>query len=164
MTLFLLIATLVPIIKDKLGSVNSSKNYRSIALSSLVLKLLDWVIILLFGDTLGVDQHQFAYQSGASTTMCTWTEVETINYFLRNCSEVFSCLMDMTRDFDLVRHSIMFRKIISGGMSLIFVGLIIFIYVNQSANVGWKSICSSSFFMKNGVRQGAVLRALFYCI
>ena len=58
----------------------------------------------------------------------------------------------------------MFRKIIAGGMSLIFVRLIIFIYVNQSANVRWNSIFSSSFFMKNGVRQGAVLSAIFYCI
>ena len=70
-TLFLLLATLVPIIKDKLGSISSSKNYRSIAMSSLILKLLDWVILLLFGDSLGVDQLQFAYQARASTTMCT---------------------------------------------------------------------------------------------
>ena len=163
-TLFLLIATLVPIIKDKLGSVTSSKNYRSIAMSSLVLKLLDWVILLLFGVSLGVDQLQFAYQPGASTTMCTWTAVETISYFLRNGSEVFSCLMDMTKAFDLVRHSIMFRKIISAGLSLIFVRLLIFIYVNQFANVRWNGIFSDFFSMRNGVRQGAVLSAIFYCI
>ena len=40
-TVFLLLATLVPIIKDNLGSINSSKNYRSIAISSLILKLID---------------------------------------------------------------------------------------------------------------------------
>ena len=40
-TWFLLLATLVPIIKDKLGSINSSKNYRSIAISSLILKMLE---------------------------------------------------------------------------------------------------------------------------
>jgi hypothetical protein len=38
-SLFLLLATLIPIIKDKLGSINSSKNYRSIAISSLILKI-----------------------------------------------------------------------------------------------------------------------------
>ena len=163
-TLFLLIATLVPIIKDKLGSVSSSKNYRSIAMSSLVLKLFDWVILLLFGVSLGVDQLQFAYQPGASTTMCTWTAVETISYFLRNGSEVFTCLMDMTKAFDLVRHSIMFRKIITAGLSLIFVRLLIFIYVNQFANVRWNGLFSEFFSMRNGVRQGAVLSAIFYCI
>ena len=36
-THFLLLATLVPLVKDKLGNLNSSKNYRTIAISSLVL-------------------------------------------------------------------------------------------------------------------------------
>ena len=40
-TKYLLLATLVPIIKDKLGSLTTSKNYRSIAISSLILKILD---------------------------------------------------------------------------------------------------------------------------
>ena len=70
-TRFLLLATLVPIIKDKLGSINSSKNYRSIAISSLILKMLDWIIILLFGETFGLHDLQFAYQSGISGKMCT---------------------------------------------------------------------------------------------
>ena len=120
---FLLLATLVPIIKDKLGSISSSKNYRSIALSSQVLKLLDWIILLLFGESLGVDELQFAYQEGASTTMCTWTAVETIDYFLRKGSEVFACMMDMTKAFDLVKHSLMFKKVIKAGLSIIFVRL-----------------------------------------
>ena len=43
MTLFLLLATHIPIIKDKHGSINSSRNYRSITIGSLVPKLIDWV-------------------------------------------------------------------------------------------------------------------------
>ena len=81
-----LLATLVPIIKDKLGNRCSRKNYRSIAISSLVLKILDWVIIILFGVNLQLDQNQFAYQSGCSTTMCTWAALETIDFFLINNS------------------------------------------------------------------------------
>ena len=37
----LLLATLVPIVKDKLGDICSSQNYRNIAISSLILKILD---------------------------------------------------------------------------------------------------------------------------
>ena len=93
-TLVLLLATLVPIIKDKLGSINVSKNYRSIAISSLILKLIDWVFLILFGTSFRLNDFQFAYQAGCSTTMCTWAVVETVDYFLRNGSEVFSCAMD----------------------------------------------------------------------
>ena len=69
-TKFLQLAILVPIVKDKLGSINSSKNYRSIAISSLVLKLVDWLIILLFGDIFSIHDLQFAYQPGISGNMC----------------------------------------------------------------------------------------------
>ena len=68
-TLIKILATLVPIIKDKLGDSCSSTNYRSIATSSLVLKILDWVILLLHGACLGLDNLQFAYQPSVSTTM-----------------------------------------------------------------------------------------------
>ena len=162
-TFFLLLATLVPLIKDKLGSINVSKNYRSIAISSLILKLLDWIILIIFGDVLGVDELQFAYQPGCSTTMCTWTVVETIDYFLRNGGEVFSCMMDMTKAFDLVKHSLMFKKLLEAGLPAIFIRLLIFIYVNQFANVRWDGSFSTIFNLSNGVRQGAVLSAILYC-
>ena len=94
-TQILLLATLVPIIKDKLGSINVSKNYRSIAISSILLKLIDWIFIILFGSTLGLNDFQYAYQAGCSTTMCTWAVIETVDYFLKNGPEIFSCDMDM---------------------------------------------------------------------
>ena len=101
----LLLSTLVPIIKDKMGEISSSKNYRSIAISSLILKIIDWVTILLFGECLNLDDLQFSYQSGCSTTMCTWLAIETVDHFLRNDGEVYACLMDMTKAFDMVKHS-----------------------------------------------------------
>ena len=80
--------------------------------------------------------------------------METIDYYLRKGSEVFTCMMDMTKAFDLVKHSLMFKKIIKAGLSIIFVRLIVFIYVNQMANVRWVSEYSDVFTMKNRVRQG----------
>ena len=95
-TNILMLATLVPIIKDKLGSINVSKNYRSIAISSIVLKLIDWVFIILYGVKFGLNDFQFAYQAGCSTTMCTWAVLETVDWYLKNGSEVFTCAMDLT--------------------------------------------------------------------
>ena len=162
-TIILLLATLVPIIKDKLGSPNVSKNYRSIAISSILLKLIDWVFILLFGVHFGLNDFQFAYQAGCSTTMCTWAVLETVDFFLKNGSEVFSCAMDMTKAFDLTLHSLLFKKMLAAGFPAVFIRLFIFIYVNQMANVRWNGELSSSFPMTNGVRQGAVLSAIAYC-
>ena len=162
-TRFLLLATLVPLIKDKLGNANSSKNYRSIAISSLILKLLDWIIIILFGSTFGLHDLQFAYQPGISGNMCTYAVLETVDYFLRHGSEVFMCTMDMTKAFDVTVHSVLFKKMLKAGLSPIFLRLMIFIYTEQFANVRWNGEISSVFTMHNGVRQGAILSALAYC-
>jgi hypothetical protein len=101
----LMISTMIPIMKDKMGDETSSDNYRSIAISSLIMKLYDLVIIKVFNEHLFFDDLQFGYQSDVSTSMCTWLAVESISYFRRNGNDVFTCLMDMSKAFDTVQHS-----------------------------------------------------------
>jgi hypothetical protein len=159
---FMLLATLVPIIKDKLSSATVSKNYRSVCITSLVLKLLDWITINLFGDSFDFHDLQFAYQPGVSSTMCTWAVIETVEYFLRHGSDVFACSMDKSKAFDLCQFSILFKKLYPV-LSLIFLRVIIFIYVNQFCNVRWDNQVSSSFLIGNGVGQGKILAGFAYC-
>ena len=45
--LILLLCSLIPIVKDNLADTTSSDNYRAIAKSSLILKLFEWIILLL---------------------------------------------------------------------------------------------------------------------
>ena len=163
-TSVLTLATLVPILKDKLGNICSSDNYRSIAISSLVLKIFDWVIILLYGDKLHLDQLQFSYQPNISTNMCTWMAVETIDYFTRNGSEMFVCAMDMSKAFDKVKHSLLFQKLIERGLPEIYIRLLVVIYCKQTATVQWNNKVSQQFPLSNGVKQGAVLSAILYCV
>ena len=161
---FLLVSMLIPIIKDKLGDITSSDNYRSIAISSLVMKLFDLVIMSLFRENLYFDDLQFGYQSGVSTAMCTWLATETIAHFHRNGSEVFTCLMDMSKAFDTVQHSCLFQKLLDQGMPPIIVRFILVSYENQAANVRWNNEYSRYFGIKNGVKQGAILSAVLYCV
>ena len=106
----LLIAVIVPLLKDKLGDSGCRDNYRTIALSSILLKIFDLMVILLFGKSLGMDEMQFSYQKDCSTTICTWLVVESVSYFLRNGNEVFSCFMDMKKAFDMVKHCLLFQN------------------------------------------------------
>ena len=160
-SIILLLATLVPLIKDKMGSLCSSKNYRSIAISSLFLKIVDWIIILLYGKSLQLDDLQFAYQPSCSTNMCTWLVVETIDYFLRNGGEVFACSMDMTKAFDLVVHS---KLLLDASMPALVVRLLLVVYLTQFANVRWDGKLSAVFSLRNGCKQGAVLSEIVYCV
>ena len=163
-SLVLLISTLVPLVKDKLASISNSKNYRSVAISSILLKLFDWVVIFLDGDSLRLNELQFAYQSGCSTVMCTWAALETIDYFVKNGDEVYTCATDMSKAFDLTLHSLMFSKMLDAGVCPILVRLLIHIYAHQEANVRWNGETSSNFSVRNGCGQGKVLAALAYCL
>ena len=161
---FLLISTLLPIIKDKLGDTSVSSNYRSIAISSLIMKIFDWVIIILFGNYLKLHDLQFSYQTNVSTSMCTWMLVETTEYFLRNKSEVFACTMDMSKAFDRVKHSTLFQKLHKEGLPAITIRFLMSAYKLQLADVKWNGASSNSFKISNGVKQGAVLSAILYCV
>ena len=127
-------ATIVPLIKDQLGDTDSSDNYRSIALSSNILKVYDWVVILLFGKSLNLDTLQFSYQKHCGTNMCTWLVVESISYFLRNGSEVFGNIYGHEKAFDMAKHSLLFKKLRDRNLPPIFTRLIV-IYISQTAKV-----------------------------
>ena len=160
----LLVATIVPLIKDKLGNAESSDNYRSIALSSVILKMFDWVVMDLFGERLELDQLQFSYQRNCSTTMCTWLVVETINHYKRNQTNVYSCFMDMKKAFDVVKHATLFRKLVERDVPPVFLRLLLVMYMSQSAKVRWEGEESDAFKIMNGVKQGAVLSAILFCV
>ena len=94
-----------------MGDKFSSDNYRAIGSSSLFLKILDWVIFILFEDKLKPAELLFGFQKKNSTTMCSWTVIETINYFNNRNSPVFACFVDLTKAFDLVDFAKLFGKL-----------------------------------------------------
>ena len=90
--------------------------------------------------------------------------VETIQHFLRNGSEVFICAMDMSKAFDKVKHGLLFYELLDRGVPEIFIRLLVCMYRKQLAYVGWNNSDSQQFPLRNGVKQGAVLSAILYCL
>ena len=131
----IMVSTIIPLIKDKLGDTNASNNYRSIALSSLILKIFDWVVLFLFDKNLSTDELQFGYQEKTSTNMCTWLAVEVIDYYTRHGSEMFVGVMDMTKAFDNVKQSLLFQKLIDRELPAIYLRLILTLHLEQRARM-----------------------------
>ena len=129
----------------------------------MILKLIDWLIINIFGQILRLDDFQCGFQSLSSTSLCSWVVYETIDHYIRNGSTVYGVLMDCTKAFDTVQHSLLFQKLLDAGLPPVIVRLLISIYLNQEANVRWKSDSSHKFKIKNGVRQGGVLSPILFC-
>ena len=158
---FFLSCALIPIVKDQRSSKLSSDNYRLIAISSLLLKIFDYIILSLYGPNFVSDTLQFGFQKGSSTTQCSWTLIETINYFTNRGSSMFVCLLDLSKAFDAIKHDKLFLKL-KGHIPPIFLRLVIYIYAKQEGYVKWNNQKSQSFNVTNGVRQGAVASPTFF--
>ena len=159
----LLLCSLIPIVKDNLGDLTSSDNYRAIAKSSLILKLFDWIVLLTQGEKLSSDQLQFGYQRLSSTVMCTWAASSVINHFNRAGNDVFGALLDCSKAFDMVEWTTLFQVLIKRKVSFVYLRVLMFIYSEQCCDVQWNGRISYRFGVKNGVRQGAVSSPILLC-
>ena len=156
-----LLCALTPIVKNNTKSKTSSSNYRLIGISSLIIKLLDFMLLNIFHEELLPSSLQFGFLKHSSTTMCTWTLNEVTNYFTNRGSPVYICLLDMTKAFDNIKLNILFEKL-SSRIPPLFLRLVMYTYIHQKCFVNWGNAKSETFSISNGVRQGAVASPLFF--
>ena len=107
----------------------------------MVLKLFDRVI-LIYKENFHLEALQLSYQPNCSTSMCSWMAIEIIDCFLSNNSEVFICTMDMTKAFDDVKHSKLFKKLLQMEFPPIMIRFLMYMYEIQVANVKWNNCYS----------------------
>ncbi len=160
----MLLATMIPIPKDKRKSLCDSNNYRAIALSSILGKTLDWVILLKEEKVLMSSNLQFGFKHATSTTQCTFTLLETVSYYNMNRSNVYVLLLDATKAFDRVQYCKLFGQLIDRKVSPIVIRLLIQMYTSQKLQVKWSNCISDMFEVKNGVKQGGVLSPVLFAI
>ena len=89
----------LPLVKG-LKDPSLTASYRAVAGSSLVLKLLDYVILDVWGKQLASDLLQFGYKRGTSTTDCSWLVTSVADHFLRQGSPIMIATLDAKQGFD----------------------------------------------------------------
>ena len=77
---FVLLCTLLPLVKDNLGDITSSTKYRAIASGNLLLKLLDIVILLLEGDKTFKDHYNAEVKSIGEKKADEYRKKNTANW------------------------------------------------------------------------------------
>ena len=108
-------------------------------------------------DYLKTDDMQFGFKNNHSTVLCTAVYIETINHYMNEGSDVYSCLIDASKAFDRVHGGGGFFSIlIEKKVSYILLHLIFDSYFRQKACVAWGVFRSQYFLFKNGVKQGGV--------
>ena len=66
-----LMCAIIVLTKNKNGATDSSDNQGGIAISSFLLKIFNWNILILFDKELVTDDNQFGFEDRSSSTMCT---------------------------------------------------------------------------------------------
>ena len=85
-----------------LKSPDKFDSYRVIAGASQLLKLFEYVVLIVWGDQLETDSMQFGFKAGVST-----------NYFMRRETAVAACLLDCSKAFYKCRFDKLFSKLIN---------------------------------------------------
>jgi hypothetical protein len=163
-TTTLLACAFLPLLKNALKDPADTSSYRAIAGSSILLKLFDKVVLLLWGHLLSSDSLQFGYKVGTSTTQCSWLVSEVVGHYLRNGTNPILTLLDCSRAFDTCKFDILFTKLINRKVPPIVVRTLLFVYEEQYAWVKWGGARSSIFSIVNGTRQGSILSPALFAV
>jgi hypothetical protein len=116
----MLACSFLPLLKSLKDPANTG-SYRAIAGSSLILKVFEKVILLLWGHLLASDSLQFGFKAKTSTTQCTWMVTEVVQHLLRTGTNPIVTVLDCTKAFDLCKFSILVNRILDTGVPPIVV-------------------------------------------
>lgn len=156
-------ATICPIPK-KGKDPESSDGYRCIALASQLSKLVEYIVIELFGHCLLSSDLQFSYKRNTGTTVCSAVYKTTVEHFVAKGIPVYSALLDMSRAFDFVRHDKLDECLEQRGLHKNMRRFFYNWYKSQYLRVRYNNRYSVSFPVGNGVRQGGVVSPLMFTV
>ncbi len=151
-----------PIIKNSIGKISDSDNYRPITISTNCLKIFEYCISDHLCNSLPLSTRQFGFRKNTSTLMATTILKEIIMNYKDAGSSVYAAFIDLSKAFDKVNHSKLILKLIDSNTSPVIVNILKHIYENQLVSVSFNDCSSSSWLLGNGVRQGSVISPLLF--
>ena len=155
-------SVIIPLVKNKCGDLSDTSNYRSIAISCIVSKILKNVLQQRIEEYLWTTDNQFGFKAHHSTDLCVYALTEFIEYFKNRSTSVYVTFLDASKAFDKINHWLLFKKLIERQMPLYLVTILCYGYRHQEMFVRWGSSLSTGFRVTNGVRQGGVLSPLLF--
>ena len=153
---------LSPICKDSKGDLSSLKNYRPIAIATILSKVFEMCILRRLISYVNSSDNQFGYKKALGTDTGIYILKELLLKYHNLDSNVFLCFLDASKAFDRVNHGKLFCKLITKDVPGYLVRILIYWYANQFMKVKWANCFSSSFKISNGVRQGSVLSPFLF--
>ena len=86
---------------------------RAITGSSLLLKLFEQCILIVWGDKLHSDTLQFGFKRGCGTSSATWPVQEVLQHYLQGGSKPIVVVLDCSKAFDMAKFDILFERLLT---------------------------------------------------
>ena len=158
------LATITPIPKNRNKTLNSSNNYRGIALSSIVGKLFDTVLLSKNHAICETSDLQFGFKPKHSTHQCTFILNEVVDYYKSNGSDMYVMLLDCSKAFDRVNYTKLFTLLLDKGFCPLTLRVLIYLYTNQQIRIKWCESVSECTAVFNHVKQGGILSPILFIV
>jgi len=158
------VGIIVPIVKNRLGDVSSTSNYRGITLSPLLSKLFEHCILSKYSTFFTSSDLQFGFKKNLGCAYSVFVLHRCVEYFLMYGSSVYMAALDATKAFDRVNHIKLFHRLCDLGLPRYVIRLLINWYAKIVSVVQWDNCFSSYFTIKSGVIQGGVLSPTLFNI
>ena len=154
--------TIVSIVKNKCGNLSESSNYRPIAHTTVISKVVESVLLLKCEEFLITSSNQFGYKKGHSTDLCNYALKEFIEYYKKTSTSVYVTMLDASKEFDRVIFWLLLYKRITRSVPLFIVRILDVWYTHKKMCIRWGNAYSTSFSVSNGVKQGRILSPILF--
>ena len=155
---------LCPILKKPSLDPTITKNYRPIALATVMSKVFELLILTRHKVKFQTSTSQFGYKKGVGTETAIFTLKQVAHHYLRKGSPVYICYLDATAAFDNVELSKLLCKLCERNVGRDTINLLKFWFNNQQFLCRWKGILSDPFYVRKATRQGGIISPYYFAI
>ena len=124
--------------------------------------MLEWCIILTWSQYFVTDDLQFGFKHGYSTTLCTGI-IKAGNCYIKRSSNIYACLIDVSKAFDTVDHYVLFEKLITKSIPILIARYLLYLVSIREVCLAQSCLLSmSTVFCVLCVNQVVVVTGTVY--
>ena len=151
-----------PSVKNSMGDITDSNNYREIMISNNMFKLMEYCLLPLLQKYTNVSSFQLGYKAHTSTTIAVAIIKEALMKYKYEGSTVYCCFLDLSKAFERVKHDRLIDKLYTRNVPTYLISIIKNIFSGSSVSVLYEGEYSESWNLVRGVRQGGIISAYLF--